>query len=613
MSTELTSPSIPQRWDSPFDSLLAPEIIALLLQDAPLPEELPDEAVRALQMLIRVKSAPALAGIDPTRFPQHLPLDGILLNDARLLTKDINEIIIREGDYGNSAFVILRGSVTLIADNLPAHLLGRGSREGKGFMAMIKGALRRKGDPEARVHHTERFEAGSDQGDAPSIFLQDVPRVLDGSRTHTIHAGEMFGEIAALGRCPRNATIISAEANTEILEIRWQGLRDLMSFAPEFKEHVEDRYRQFGLRPLLQGLEIIRRLDPAHVETLVQETRFERHGRFDWYGTYQKLLSASSAADRLRNEPMILMESDYINGLMIVRGGFVRVSHSHHGGEKTISYLGMGQTYGLTEILHNHAHPDEIIPAQHSLRAIGYVDILVIPTHLVEECIIPSMTPSEVAEHSRPLRTQSETDDLALSDHSTLDARERLGPGMMDFLMDKRTINGSAAMLIDLDRCTRCDDCVQACASTHDGNPRFIRYGDHQEGVQVAQACLHCHDPICMIPCPTGAIHRKDTGEVVINDSTCIGCSSCASNCPYDNIQMVEIRDEHGLPQFPSHHEQDGGRLNLFSEGSLKRATKCDLCFDQKAGPACVRACPHDALQRFDMQDIDSIAQWLSR
>ncbi|MFM1559556.1 MAG: 4Fe-4S dicluster domain-containing protein [Roseibacillus sp.] len=612
MSTDSNSSSVPQRWDSPFDPLLDPKIIASLLQET-LPEELPDEAVRALRMLIRVKSAPALAGIDPARFPPHLSLDGILLNDARLLAKDKNEIILREGDYGNSAFVILRGSATLIADKLPGRSLGRGSREQKGFLAMVKSALRRKGVPEARVHHTERFEDGSNRGDTPSVFLQDVPRVLDGSRTYEIQAGEMFGEIAALGRCPRNATIISAEANTEILEIRWQGLRDLMSFAPEFKEHVEDRYRQYGLRPLLLGLDIIRRLDPVHVETLVKGTRFERHGRFDWYGTYQKLLSASSAADRLRSEPMILPESDYINGMMIVRGGFVRVSHSYHGGEKTVSYLGMGQTYGLTEILHNHAHPDQLIPAQHSLRAIGYVDILVIPTHLVEECIIPSMTPSEVARHSRPLTRLRDTDDIPLPDSASMDARELLGPGIMDFLMDKRTINGSAAMLIDLDRCTRCDDCVQACASTHDGNPRFIRYGDHQEGIQVAQACLHCHDPICMIPCPTGAIHREDTGEVVINDSTCIGCSSCASNCPYDNIQMVEIRNEDGLPQFPSHDDQVGGRLDLFSEGALKRATKCDLCFDQKAGPACVRACPHDALQRFDMQDIDSVARWLSR
>ena len=63
----------------------------------------------------------------------------------------------------------------------------------------------------------------------------------------------------------------------------------------------------------------------------------------------------------------------------------------------------------------------------------------------------------------------------------------------------------------------------------------------------VANACLHCVDPVCMIGCPTGAIHRSAVGgQVVINDDTCIGCATCANSCPYNNIQMVEIRDPQG-------------------------------------------------------------------
>ena len=59
----------------------------------------------------------------------------------------------------------------------------------------------------------------------------------------------------------------------------------------------------------------------------------------------------------------------------------------------------------------------------------------------------------------------------------------------------------------------------------------------------VANACMHCVDPVCMIGCPTGAIHRESIeGQVVINDRTCVGCATCANSCPYDNIQMVEIR-----------------------------------------------------------------------
>lgn len=600
----------PHRWDSPFDSKISTSSIASVLAGSS--DEESDETVDKIRkMLDRVLSADAFEKVDPSKFPKHLPLDGILLNDCRLLTLPKDGIIVREGDYGNSAFVILRGTARLVLDSLPPKLLGRNQQGKRGPMAMIRQALRRDGIPERRVHHTRRFESDTSREVETSVLLQDAPRVLEGIKTLDIQAGEMFGEIAALGRSPRTATVLAAEEGTEILEIRWQGLRDMMSFAPEFKDHVEDRFRRFGLSSLLTSVGFISRLSEDDISELVAGTRFERHGRFDWYGSYQKILSATDASEKLRNEPMILRESEYINGLMIVRGGFVRVSRKHHKGETTVSYLGKGQVYGLSELYHNYNNPEHILPAQHTLRAIGYVDLLVIPTTLVEKLIIPKLSPEEI--EILPKITEEEVMQPASMNFLEEKARDRLGPGIMEFLMDKRTINGSAAMLIDLDRCTRCDDCVRACSSTHDGNPRFIRYGDRENSIQVTQACLHCHDPICMIPCPTGAIHREESGEVVINDSTCIGCSACADNCPYDNIQMVDIRDDSGMPQFPTQTDTKRGRHDLTFAGVVKRATKCDLCHDQLAGPACVRACPHDALQRFDMQNINSLAKWLSR
>ena len=63
----------------------------------------------------------------------------------------------------------------------------------------------------------------------------------------------------------------------------------------------------------------------------------------------------------------------------------------------------------------------------------------------------------------------------------------------------------------------------------------------------IANACMHCADPVCMIGCPTGAISRESLGgQVVINDPTCIGCATCANNCPYDNIRIVETRSSSG-------------------------------------------------------------------
>ncbi len=157
-------------------------------------------------------------------------------------------------------------------------------------------------------------------------------------------------------------------------------------------------------------------------------------------------------------------------------------------------------------------------------------------------------------------------------------------------------------MLIDTDRCTSCDDCVRACASTHDNNPRFKRHGPIHDGLQVTNACMHCVDPVCLIGCPTGAIHRHASGPVVIDDATCIGCGTCAQSCPYDNITLVEIRDA------------DGGFIVDEQTGqAIVKATKCDLCYDQLGGPACQRACPHDALVRMEMQDVQHLAEWVNR
>jgi Fe-S-cluster-containing dehydrogenase component len=149
-------------------------------------------------------------------------------------------------------------------------------------------------------------------------------------------------------------------------------------------------------------------------------------------------------------------------------------------------------------------------------------------------------------------------------------------------------------MLIDLEKCVRCDDCVRACADTHGGNPRFVRQGSTFGHWMVANACMHCVDPVCMIGCPTGAIHRTLAGgTVVINDLTCIGCGSCANSCPYDNIRLVQIRERDGRPV-----------LDPASKEPILKATKCDLCNSLPAGPACERACPHGALQRIDLQSL---------
>lgn len=102
-------------------------------------------------------------------------------------------------------------------------------------------------------------------------------------------------------------------------------------------------------------------------------------------------------------------------------------------------------------------------------------------------------------------------------------------------------IYGQKLMLIDLERCTRCDECVNACVNNHDdGRTRLILDGPRIGKYLIPSTCRSCIDPVCMIGCPVSSIHRGGNNEIVI-ENWCIGCDKCAKQCPYDAIQMGDI------------------------------------------------------------------------
>ncbi len=236
----------PQRWDEPFCRDMTESDVDHVLGIQPFCE------------------------IDANKFPSKLPLRGLIKNDCRLAQYSRSELIVREGDYGSSAFYIFSGSVRVVLEPpLPASKLGRRAPQRKSVLAALAQLWRNP--PLAEAWDVTRYAAavaatgawthaatrqegkstlggpgcGSDQesGDrsesAPNdrkvdrIFLQDMGAVLERHRTDqmsvyegVIKGGYLFGEIGALGRLPRTATVF-ADSDVELLEIRWQGLRIL--------------------------------------------------------------------------------------------------------------------------------------------------------------------------------------------------------------------------------------------------------------------------------------------------------------------------------------------------------------------------------------------------
>lgn len=210
---------------------------------------------------------------------------------------------------------------------------------------------------------------------------------------------------------------------------------------------------------------------------------------------------------------------------------------------------------------------------------------------------------------------------------------------------EKKTGRPKWGMVIDLDKCTGCQGCVQACRIENniptagpeqcEGDRGIFwmdmllitegRYPDLRTQYTPVP-CNHCENAPCTKVCPVGATYINEEGIVAQIWDRCIGCRYCTTACPYSRRYFNW--------QAPSWPEPERQRLNPDVATRPKGVVeKCTFCHHRIRGardkarlegrtlkdedvrhlPACAQTCPAQAITFGDLDDPQSEVSHLAK
>lgn len=199
------------------------------------------------------------------------------------------------------------------------------------------------------------------------------------------------------------------------------------------------------------------------------------------------------------------------------------------------------------------------------------------------------------------------------------------------------------AMVIDLDKCTACQACTIACRTENNipfSSPEEAEKGrailwmemititegefPHLKRRIIPRPCFHCDNPPCIKVCPVGATYKSEDGIVGQIYPRCIGCRYCTTACPY-TARYFNWYEPYWNSEMGNAVNND---VSVRPKGVVE---KCSFCHHrlQKAKdkaraegrsllpedyiPACVEACPSNAMFFGDLDDPKSVVSELSR
>jgi len=443
------------------------------------------------------------------------------------------DIICREGEFGSTAFYILEGQAEVSISTPIAHVKTDGGA--KGFFKRLTSSLVAREQDKREGETRDR-----------TIPIDASVDLSYGNPVAELGPGDLFGEMTCMNFYPRSATV-RAESDVVAYEML-RNVLDIMLKNKSFRAQIDANYRRRALENHLRGVPMFADLSPDFIEHLKESVELQRFapGQF------------------------IARQGDPADCFYLVRIGFVKISENYPGGELVLAYLSRGDYFGEIGLLGGGIRTA-------TCTALDHVEVVRISGDDFRQMVerFPSV---RVGLEAVAAERQMANEQRMQMVHS-IPIDQFLSQGLME---------AQSLLVLDLQKCTRCDACVNACADAHDGVTRLVRDGLRFDQYLIATSCRQCRDPLCMVGCPVGSIRRRNSLEVIIED-WCIGCGLCARNCPYGNINLHPF-------EVMADDPQHAGRKKATVK---QKATSCDLCTNLKE-PSCVYACPHDAAHRVD-------------
>jgi formate dehydrogenase iron-sulfur subunit len=124
----------------------------------------------------------------------------------------------------------------------------------------------------------------------------------------------------------------------------------------------------------------------------------------------------------------------------------------------------------------------------------------------------------------------------------------------------------------------------------------------------VMQRCLHCLEPACVSACPTTALYRQADGPVTYDVDKCIGCRYCILACPWD-VPTAEWNSRAPKISKCTHcADRTDQPVPIAFNGKPLSDDAGKRFAESIATPACVKACPADALRYGTREDMLALA-----